>query len=361
MRRVKIFGLPSHQTVERTSGVDFARIIQPLKHLDGYTHNDTKFEVKMFDIDNKNDWLSITKEFDIIYFNYLNSPWGFAAMGAMARKFGKKLVMDLDDNLWGIRDDNPAHEIYHTGSKALSDFTAICNEVDYMTVTNGYLKNVVVNNTLKRHEKITVFPNFVNLDLYKHRSPKKDYKNITLLHYGSTTHFQDLSNEHFINGVSKILKEYPNVSVKFVGAFLPRLQKAWGQRFSVAYGDSDIYKWINDHFPKFMDEADILVVPLEDNSYTRCKSAIKYVEVSSAKKVGIWQDMRQYQEVIRNGENGFLARNAEDWYTHLKYLIDNPKERITMGENAFKDVQKQYTIQDHVKDYAEFFKNVVDR
>lgn len=360
MKKIKIFALPSHQTPDRTSGVDFARIIQPAKYLNGYKDEEVEFEVRQFDIDEKTDWLGICQEYDIIYFNYLNSPWGFAAMGAMARKFGTKIVMDLDDNLWGIREDNPAHAAYFKGSDALRDFIAICNEVDAMTVTNGYLKNVVVNNTYKKHEKIAVIPNYVDLEFYNHKSEFKDTEAIQLLHFGSTTHFEDLSSIEFIKGVDKIMKEYPNVSVLFVGAFLPKLKDLWGRRYETVYGHEDIYKWVKEKFPTFMDEADILIVPLEENPYTRCKSAIKWLEASSAKIPGVWQDIRQYKEVI-TGENGLLARTSQDWYNSIKRLIDDPKLRKRMGNQAYKDVKENWTIQGNIKDYANFFKSVVDK
>lgn len=358
MKKIKIFALPSHQTEERTSGVDFVRIIQPMKHLNGYKDEEVEFEVTQFDITQKTDWVSLAQTHDIFYLNYIANPWGFAAMGAMARKYGVKIVIDLDDSLWDVRPDNPAYSVYHKGSQALQDFTSICNEADYMTVTNSYLKNVVMNNTYKRAEKIAVFPNYVDLDLYSHRSEFKDDGKIKLLHFGSTTHFEDLSNQHFITGVNKIMKEYPNVSIKFVGAFLPKLKDLWGRRCETSYGDSDIYKWIKDHFPKFMDEADILVVPLEDNLYTRCKSFIKFVEASSAKIPGVWQNIRQYREVI-DGTNGNLAMTADEWYAKIKRLIDDPELRKSMGEKAFRGVEKDLTIQGHVKDYAAFFKKVL--
>lgn len=359
MKKIKIFCLPSHQSKERTSGVDFARIIQPMKHLNGYKDDEVELETTIYDINKATDWQKVAEEYDVIYFNYLNNPWGFAAMGAMARKHNTKLVMDLDDSLWDVRSDNPAHSVYHKGSEALINFTAICNEVDYMTVTNSYLKNVTISNTYKRAEKIKVFPNYIDLERYLHRSKFKDDGKITLLHFGSTTHFEDLQNIEFITGVNKIMKEYPTVSIKFIGAFIPKFKKLWGRRYEVGYGDSDIYKWINNHFGKVMDETDILVVPLEDNKYTRCKSSIKWIEASSAKIPGVWQAIRQYQEVV-NGTNGLLAKSSEDWYTQIKKLIDNPEKRKSMGEKAFEDVKKDWTIQQHVKDYAEFFKKIVE-
>jgi glycosyltransferase involved in cell wall biosynthesis len=107
-----------------------------------------------------------------------------------------------------------------------------------------------------------------------------------------------------------------------------------------------------------MDEADILIVPLVENTYTRCKSSIKWIEASSAGKPGVWQNVRQYKEVI-TGENGLLARTADEWYTQLKKLIDDPKLRKKMGQQAYKDVRDSWTIQGNISDYAEFFKGIL--
>ena len=71
---IKIFSLPSHQTTDRTSGVDFVRIIQPMEHLN--KHKD--FQVDIFDIHNKDHadpsktrWDKVAKEYDIVYLKFL--------------------------------------------------------------------------------------------------------------------------------------------------------------------------------------------------------------------------------------------------------------------------------------------------
>lgn len=358
MKKIKVFALPSHQSKERTSGVDFVRVLQPMHYLNGYKDEEVEFETTMYDINVPTDWLWVAKNFDVIYFNYLNNPWGFAAMGAMARKFGVKLVMDLDDSLWDLKADNPAYEVYKKGSQALSDFTAICNEVDAITVTNLYLKHIVMKNTLKRAESIHVFPNYIDLDLYSHRAKFKNYGNIKLFHYGSTTHFQDLSTNAFYEGIDRIMKEYPNVTLTTVGAFLPKYRERWGLRYENSFGHRDIYKWVKNHFPKCMDQADIMVVPLVDDTYNRCKSQIKWLEASSAGIPGVWQDIRQYREVIKQGENGFLAKYEDDWYKSIKEMIDSPELREKMAKKTHEDV-KNWQIQDHVGDYAKFLKKLL--
>lgn len=234
----KIFSLPSHATKDRTSGVDFARIIQPMTHLNGYKGiTTTVYDPKIEELhNNPAEWTSLTEKHNIIYFNYLNNPWGFAAMGVMARKNGVKLVMDMDDNLWDVNKDNPAYKVYHRGSEELNNFTSICNEVDYITTTSDYLKHVIMSKTNKKAEQIKVFPNYIDLKLYTHRSTFKDDGQIRLTHFGSSTHWIDLEDSEFFKGIDRIMKEYPNVVFRTIGAWIPKFKKAWGQRYELEYG-----------------------------------------------------------------------------------------------------------------------------
>ena len=355
MKTLKIFALPSHQTKERTSGVDFVRIIQPMKHLDGFEYKGYKFKTNVFDIHSKKNplWDDVAKEHDIIFLNYIGNAWAFAAMGCMARKFKRKIVFDLDDSLWDILKDNTAYKVYHKGSEALVNFTSMCDEVDYMLCTNTYLRNIIVFNTYKTHQEVGIIPNYIDFKYYNHRSKFKDSLDIKLMHFGSTTHFISLQNEEFEKGIDRIFKEYPNVTFKTVGAFIPKYKSKWGARYEHGYGHMDVHKWIKDKFPGYMDEADIILAPLEDNKYNRCKSSIKFLEASSAKKPGVWQNIRQYKEIVTE-KNGLLADDADGWYENIKKLINDKKLRKNTGENAFKTV-KGWQIQNNVKKYAEMF------
>lgn len=354
MKTIKVFALPSHQQKDRTSGVDFARVIQPMAHLNGWQNDEYKIETYIYDPirDERLDWIKVCTDFDVLFFNYTANPWAFAAMGAMARKMNRIMVMDIDDNIWSIVEDNPAYEVYKKGSDGIRNFTAIVNEVDYITCTSPYLRNAIVHNSKKTHEKIFVFDNYIDLDLYKYPQPFKDEREIVLTHFGSTTHFIDLQNDHFVNGIDMVMKNYPNVKFLTVGAFVPMFRKMWGQRYENEFGHVDIYKWISDRFPEVMANTDICVVPLDDNIYTRCKSAIKFLEMGSAKKPGVWQDIRQYAAVV-DGSNGLLARTGKDWFDAIKSLIDDKEKRKTMGESAYETV-KTMQIKDHVEKYAEF-------
>jgi len=170
-----------------------------------------------------------------------------------------------------------------------------------------------------------------------------------------------LEEKEFMKGIDMIMKEYPNVTFKTVGSLMPKYKMKWGNRYICEYGDTDIYKWVKNKFPKLIDDADIMVVPLNVNKYTRCKSSIKFLEASSAKKPGVWQDIKQYQEVVEHGVNGFLATNAKGWYDSLKKLIDDKELRRKMGEEAYRTVDEGWTVQEHIKERADFFKRVLTK
>lgn len=354
---IRCFGLPSHTFVDRVSGVDYVRIIQPLKYLDGYKDEDSEFEVTVYDhAKNKSfDWRDVFKNFDVIYFNYTTNDVGYAIMGTLAQQFNRKLICDADDDIFNLKNDNPAYEAFKAGSWGRTVTKAILKDVSHVTVTNSHLKHSIEFNA--EAKGITILPNYIDLDLYKHRSPFKDRGYYKALYFGSSTHFADLYSEPFYNAIDRVMKEYPNFTFKTIGAFIPKYRNRWGVRYEQGFGDTDLLKWIG-MMPPQMDDADFMVCPLVVDTYTRSKSSIKFLEASSYKIPGVWQRMRQYNEVVKDGVNGLLASTEDEWYAAIVKLINDSKLRRSMGEAAFKTVE-DWTIQKNIYQYASFFKKIM--
>lgn len=358
---MKIYVFPPHSRVDHTSGVDFARVIQPSK----YFSKDPDIEIKMYDVvadtqkDNgkRDDWITIGKDFDIIFFNYILNDWGYAHMACYNRKYGHKMVLDVDDNLWGVLPDNSSYEDYKKGSQNIKNFTAICRDVDIITCTNSYLRNVIHHNTGVSLDKIKVFPNYIDYSLYNSFPEPRDKYDVVIGHMGSTTHFDSLCQPDFMQGMDRIMKDYPNVKFRTIGHLIPKYKSMWGARYENSFGAEDLYNWAK-LMPQKLADIDFLVVPLSNNLYNRCKSSIKFLEAASAKRTGVWQNLRQYQEVI-DGDNGFLAGNSDSWYNSIKILIDNKKRRNDMAEKAYKDVQVLWQMKDHAQQYIDLFKSLI--
>ena len=357
MKTYRIFALPAHSFVDRTSGVDYLRVISPMKHLDGYEKDGVRFEVKVFDHakDGSFDWVDVFTQYDAVFFNYTTNAIGFAVMGCLAQKYKKKLICDLDDDLFNILSDNPAKEIFGKGKEGLNTVRSILGAVDHVTCTSNHLKHSIMANA--KVKGITAIPNYIDLDVYKHRCEFKDRGYYKALHFGSTTHFHSIMAEPFHKALERIMREYPNLTFQTVGAFIPEFQKKWGMRYMKGFGDTDIYKWI-EKMPALLDDADFMLVPLNNNLYNKSKSSTKLLESASYKLPGAWQNIRQYQELVKHGENGFLCSTEEEWYEAIKTLLDNAKLRQSMGEKAFDTIQ-DWTIQKNVYRYGEMLLKVL--
>lgn len=357
---IKIFAFPTHMTKDVTPGVDYVRMILPMREL----QKDPRFKVTIFDNTlspeelSKFDWREVAQEYDILYINYLTLPWDFALIGMLFRKYGKKIVFDIDDLIWEIQEDNSSYGTYAPGSEGRAVVTDIIRECDYTTCTNNFLKNGIASYCKVPHEKIQVLPNFIDLNLYNWRGEDRKKHTVRIGYFGSSSHFNDLASKPFADAMDKLMSEYPNLEFVTIGAMLGNLKKKYGYRYINDFGHQDIYTWVK-MFPEKLGDIDIFAVPLIDNTYCLSKSSIKFLEMSSTKKAGVWQNIRQYQECVNHGKNGFLASTASEWYTYLKMLIDSKELRTKLGDAAFKTVEDFWTIQGNVKRYADFFLKVM--
>lgn len=358
---ISIFGYPTHSPKGHVSPVDYPRIVQPLTLLNGYKDKKVEFQVDLWDGENigLREWSLKVRNYDIVYFNYTVNDHSFAAMGSMVRLNDRKMVMDLDDGLWLMNPDNSVYDVYKKGSKGIDIVTDIINEVDYVTCTNSYLKNIIAANTSKRHNFIQVFPNYIDLKLYNKIPKERKSPFLNIVHYGSSSHFDDLLSKEFVEGMNRIMMDYPNVRFKTIGSFFPKFKFKWGSRYSEEHGKLNFMDWVKEGFPKVMEETDIFVAPLGLNNYNKAKSDIKRSEVGTTKKPFIGQRIRQYEECIEDGVDGMLASSASEWHEKIKLLLDDKDLRTKIGENGYKRVVRDMQIQDHIRDYAEFFKKVM--
>jgi glycosyltransferase involved in cell wall biosynthesis len=96
--------------------------------------------------------------------------------------------------------------------------------------------------------------------------------------------------------------------------------------------------------PKRLAEFDINLIPLADTPLNACKSAVHWIEASALGIPSIASPTGEFPEVIRHGENGFLARHPEEWAEHVAALIDSPERRRQMGECARAEVLATRTL-----------------
>ena len=50
-------------------------------------------------------------------------------------------------------------------------------------------------------------------------------------------------------------------------------------------------------------------------------------------------------EIVKSGENGFLAASAQEWWQYLGQLITNPQLRARVGGAARRYVEQNYSLE----------------
>lgn len=365
IKPIKILALETHFKKEgdkySTSGVDFARIVLPLKELS----KDPEFEISIrqnpFEGYKEQSWQELASNFDIFYTSYIDSPEGYVNMALMAKKHNVCVAIDLDDNLWRVDSRSPVGAVYYHGSDALHVASCVLEDVAHITTTNQFLKYRIAEYTASNPSKITALPNYIDLEMYdKSKIPETKRNKIVIGFFGTSTHLIDLVFEPYLNAITRICKEFPNVEFQTTGLFLPQVKTKLGKQYKFVLGKSDVYSWASTLWPKMMSEVDIFTAPLVPTEFNKCKSNIKALEIGAGSKPGVYQDIRQYQETIENGVNGFLAETEEDWYKSLKKLVESETLRKEMGQRAYEKIFEKYQMKNNVWKYKEYFKSLIE-
>jgi hypothetical protein len=255
---------------------------------------------------------------------------------SLQKEHGFKLIYEVDDVVF--EEDIPDYNKFKTafvGGGIRQNCIDIINMCDEVTVTCKYMKELYQERTGKK--EITVVPNFVpNFwlgHLYNRRKNIEAYENNTkrprVLYTGSGAHY-DVDNkvggkddfEHVLQLIIDTRHQYQWV---FVGAFPPPLLKYVQSR------EIEFHPWQNLlKYPKLISDlnAQVMIAPLQDNSFNKSKSDIKFVEAAILGIPCLCQDLPTYS----TAPESLKFTTAEN----LKYKLEailNYKNRKQYKEN----------------------------
>jgi hypothetical protein len=215
-----------------------------------------------------------------------------------------KIIYEVDDVVF--REDIPDYNKFKTAftsDEIRNNVVDIINMCDEVSVTCNFMRELYQTRTGKK--EITVIPNFpakwwignyFNPDRINALYDKNKQKP-RLLYAGSGAHF-DVENrvgqkddfEHVVKAIIDSRHKYQWV---FMGAFPPPL------RPYVERGEIEFHPWqrLYDYPQKIYDlGVQMMVAPLQDNSFNRSKSDLKYIEACAYGLPVACQDMCTYED-----------------------------------------------------------------
>ncbi len=338
-------------------GVGYYRIVSPAQKLQKLGYNIdivsgwdvvNKFNIKKHDNELIDVYSNILETYDLLWMKHTDNKDAIAAIFSLKDQFKCKVVWDFDDDLFNVRESQPAYKEYHPGSDRRAIVASAMSYCDAITVSTEYLKKSL-SNLLKKvynvDKDIYVCPNFVNpeewnkIKYYPSNSPVIGY-------YGSTTHNDDFEMIKPI--IYRILEKYPRVKFEIMGAFsstqtielfrdCPNVDLL--KRVKLNGGTKG---WKG--FPELLlrQKWDIALAPLVDDEFNRSKSNIKWMETAMKSIPCVCSEVEPYKTTIIPG-TGFMCNEEEDWFATLSTLIENPDVRVAIGKRAKEYVLSEFT------------------
>ncbi|WP_439490126.1 glycosyltransferase family 4 protein [Algoriphagus sp.] len=109
-------------------------------------------------------------------------------------------------------------------------------------------------------------------------------------------------------------------------------------------GTQELIAWSEETEVAAIQSLDIGIMPLENDKWEQGKCAYKLIQYLACGVPVVASPVGMNTEVVRDGENGFLASDLAEWEGQLLRLIEDPALREEMGRKGFKRVSAEYTL-----------------
>lgn len=90
---------------------------------------------------------------------------------------------------------------------------------------------------------------------------------------------------------------------------------------------------------------DVGIMPLVDSPWERGKCGLKLIQYMACGLPVVASPVGVNAQIVRHGENGFLASTPQEWEAALAHLLMCPSLRQRMGASGRALVENQYTVQ----------------
>lgn len=260
-------------------------------------------------------------------------PW----VETWLNRFGIRYVVDYDDAIFHNYDlsRNPLRRFL------AKKIDSVMRSASVVVCGNRYLAERAQRAGSKAVE---ILPTVVDLDRYSVR-PTESSSLVTIGWIGSPATAKYLS---LVAPSLKLLAEKFPLKLCVVGAN-PEMEgvevvsRQWSELSEV--GDIQSF--------------DIGIMPLEDSPWERGKCGYKLIQYMACGIPVVGSPIGVNQEIVRHGQNGYLASTPDEWVGVLSDLIADSVRRTHMGTVGRGLVEQEYCVQVVAPKLADVFSRVI--
>ncbi|MDF3415049.1 glycosyltransferase [Sulfitobacter sp. M57] len=101
-----------------------------------------------------------------------------------------------------------------------------------------------------------------------------------------------------------------------------------------------------DRYLSAVARADCTVMPLCDDAFNRCKSAVRVLDAASVGVPSIVAGVGDLASVVNSGETGIVVQQGGSWMQALREIAACPKAAAQMGRNARANLEERWCASD---------------
>ncbi len=339
-------------------GIDTYRILMPSAALNKYSKKykcETRGRIHKEGetMDQEYRRLFLKEGFDGIIIKNNNNVDSVLQLTAMTRKYNRKLIVDLDDDVLHIDQLNPAYKMYNECDAGLVPFKKLLKWANGIMVENRELQKAYVD------YRTTIVPNCVDMKTVKKvKKYWKKKKNVNIGYFGSVSHKPDL--DPYIPSINYILERFPEVNFVFFGGCPDNynLKEIPRDRITLVPPEDDYPDFI-----KRLAKLDISIgiSPLKKSYFNAGRSPLKYFEYTMAGIPVVAQGDRNlpYARVMEHGRNGLLFKTEKQFEECLETLITGNGLGQQLQYRAHHDLPG-FSIQNNWQNWENFFDSVFE-
>jgi glycosyltransferase involved in cell wall biosynthesis len=263
---------------------------------------------------------------DVIWLEKEAFPWLPWFIESVCLPRSIPLVVDYDDAVFHRYDGHPSAVV-----RALlgAKIDAVMRRADLVLAGNDYLARRARSAGARNVE---VVPTVVDLDRYHATGPKAAAGPIVIGWIGSPTTAPYLEPLQHLLG--RMTGRAP-VSCVAIGA----------REDQVAGGPFEAKPWSLADEVASLRGLDIGIMPLPDEPWTRGKCGYKLIQYMACGLAVVASPVGVNTEIVRHGENGFLASTDREWEEALIRLVADPDLRRRMGSAGRERVEAEFSLQ----------------
>lgn len=323
------------------------RVYNPCQTLNGV---DGEWGGSFFFLSESDQFDLIVGQADLIIVCRAKYSLQYAALVAIARAKGKKLIYDVDDLVFDL---DLAHFIANNNAYDLSDPRSIDGWFAYVGRISAALRmcdgaittNQFLANEIKQRTGISalVMKNYLNQEqlayseqVLEHKSQEREDGKFKIGYFsGSPSHEHDFLVAR--SALSELMHAHPRVELVLVG-YIARMavEPAFKHRVTVI----GFHDYVN--LQRVIASVDLNIAPLQHNIFTNCKSELKLFEASIVETLTLATPTHTFSAAIEDGVDGYLATDME-WFEKMNRILSaSPDDLQKIARKSKSKCLKNY-------------------